>query len=464
MKNKTRKNHTARRSFLKSTGVLAAGLAINPKLSSGISRPANILYAEKPAILGGQPIRTASWPKWPIWNPETDDKRVLDTIRSGVWSRAGVANEFETEWAKTLGIKRSLTVANGTNALIVALKQFNIGAGDEVIVPPYTFIATISAVLLNGAIPVFADIDLETYQIDPARVAAKVTSRTKAIMPVHILGLPADMDSIMAIAKKHNLVVIEDACQAHLAEWDGKKAGTIGHAGCFSFQNSKNLPIGEGGAIVSNDDKFIDKCFSYQNYGYPYGTSVGTINTGSTMLGTKVRTTEYASAIGLTLLKRLESETATRNENAAYLKQRINKIPGLTVQKAYPKMTRAAWHLFSFRFDKNKFKGLSRAQFIKALRAEGIPCSSGYTPLLDMDFIKEAFESKNFKKMYSKEELNYEKYLANNRCPNNEILCNEQAVWLSQNMLLGSKSDMDDIVAAIDKVYKNADQLKISGK
>jgi dTDP-4-amino-4,6-dideoxygalactose transaminase len=357
-----------------------------------------------------------------------------------------------------------LTVANGTNALIVALNQFNIGAGDEVIVPPYTFIATISAVLLNGAIPVFADIDLETYQMDPAQVEAKITPRTKAIMPVHILGLPADMDSIMAIAKKHNLIVLEDACQAHLAEWDGKKVGTIGHAGCFSFQNSKNLPIGEGGAIVSDDEKFIDKCVSYQSYGYPYGTSVGTISTGSTMLGTKVRTTEYASAIGLTLLKRLDAETTTRNENAAYLKEKINKIPGLTVQRAYPKVTRSAWHLFSFRYDKGKFKGMSRDQFIKALRAEGIPCSSGYTPLLDMGFIKQAFESKNFQKMYSKEELNYEKYLANNKCPNNEVLCNEQAVWLTQNLLLGSKTDMDDIAAAVSKIHKNADQLKKSGK
>jgi len=469
MKNKAvRNNPTPRRSFLKSTGILAAGLVISPKLSVGAPQTASGLGSTldpgKLAILGGDPVRKAGWPKWPNWNPATDEKRVVDVLRSGVWSRAGVANEFEKEWAKTLGVKRSLTVANGTNALIVALNQFNIGAGDEVIVPPYTFIATISAVLLNGAIPIFADVDRETFQIDPAKIEAKITPRTKAIIPVHILGLPADMDKIMAIAKKHNLIVLEDACQAHLAEWDHKKVGTIGHAGCFSFQNSKNLPIGEGGAIVSNDEKFIDKCFSYQNYGYPYGTTVGAVSVGSTMLGTKVRTSEYASAIGLSMLPRLEAETATRNENAAYLKSKIEKIPGIVPYKLYDKVTRAAFHLFPFRYQKEGFNGLSREQFIKALRAEGIPCSSGYTPLMDMSFIKQAFESKNFQRMYSKKELDYAKYEKMNQCPVNDILCREEAMWLAKSMLLSTKADMDDIAAAIAKVQKNSEQLKKAGK
>lgn len=465
-----KRNSDTRRTFIKSAGVFAAGLVLSPSLAAsanennGIPGFSGSAVAGKPAILGGSPVRTKGWPKWPIWNPETDEKRVTDVLRSGVWSRANVSTQFEAEWAKTLGVKRSLTVVNGTNALIVALNQFNIGAGDEVIVPPYTFIATVSAVLLNGAIPVFVDVDRETFQIDPDKIEAKITPRTKAIMPVHILGLPCDMDRIMAIAKKHNLIVLEDACQAHLAEYDHKKLGTIGDAGCFSFQNSKNLPIGEAGAIVSNNDAFMDKCFSYQQYGYPYGTAAGGIGIGSLVLGTKVRTSEYASAIGLSLLPRLEQETATRNENAAYLKSKIEKIPGIIPYKLYPKATRCAFHLFPFRYQKQAFKGLSRADFLKALRAEGVPCASGYTPLMDMSFIKQAFESKNFKKMYSDQELDYNKYAAQNKCPNNDILCNEEAVWLYQFVLLGSKADMDDIATAIAKIHKNAGQLSKAGK
>ncbi|MGV3509291.1 MAG: DegT/DnrJ/EryC1/StrS family aminotransferase [Sphingobacteriaceae bacterium] len=451
------KNFDTRRKFIKSTGIFAAGLALNPSLSMANF---NINEGEKPAILGGKPVRTKDWQKWPIWNPETDEKPVVDVIRSGVWSRASIATEFEKEWAKALGVKRSLTVANGTNALIVALQQFDIGAGDEVIVPPYTFIATVSSVLLTGAIPVFADVDRETFQIDPDKIEAKITPRTKAIIPVHICGLPADMDRIMAISRKHNLIVLEDACQAHLAEYDHKKVGTIGDAGCFSFQNSKNLPIGEGGAIVSNDETFIDKCYSYHNYGYPFGTLVGSINVGSTMLGTKVRTSEYASAIGLSLLKRLDGETTTRNENAAYLKSQIAEIPGIIPYKLYDKVTRGAFHLFPFRYQKESFKGLSRSKFLKALKAEGIPCSSGYTSLIEMPFINEAFQSKNFKRMYSEKDLNYKEYLQRNKCSNNEILCTEEAVWLSQNLLLGTKSDMNDIASAMTKIYKNAEQLK----
>lgn len=469
MKPNTHKsNSETRRKFIKSTGMFAAGLALMPSLSIASENDKGLWsfltgkQDDKLAVMGGKPLRTKAWQKWPMWNPQTDEKRVVDSIRSGVWSRAGIANEFEAAWAKTLGCKRSLTVANGTNALIVALNQMNIGGGDEVLVPPYTFIATVSAVLLNGAIPVFVDVDRETFQMDPDKIEAKITPRTRAILPVHILGLPCDMDRIMAIAKKHNLLVLEDACQAHLAEYDHKKAGTIGNAGCFSFQNSKNLPIGEGGAIVSNDDTFMDKCFAYNNYGYPAGTASGAIGNGSPMLGTKVRTTEYASAIGLSLLPYLETQTATRNENAAYLKAKIEKIPGIVPYKLYPKVNRAAFHLFPFRFHQQKFKGLSRAKFLKALRAEGIPCSSGYTPLQKMDFIKSAFESKNFKRMYTAAELNYEKYMENNKCPNSDILC-EEAVWFTQNMLLGTKSDMDDIATAIAKIYKNAEELNKMG-
>src|SRR5690606_10580377 len=226
--------------------------------------------ANTPVILGGKPVwkdNKPAWIKWPVWKPESDEPGVLEVLRSGTWSRAGIVKQFEEKWAETIGARRCLTTVNGTNALICSLVNLDIGGGDEVILPAYTFIATPLAILQSGAIPVFVDTDPETFQMDPDKIEAKITSRTRAILPVHIGGLPSDMVKIMAIAKKHNLVVVEDACQAWLSEINHKKVGTFGNAGCFSFQNSKNIPMGEGGAIVSDDDAFIDRCFSYHNLG-----------------------------------------------------------------------------------------------------------------------------------------------------------------------------------------------------
>jgi dTDP-4-amino-4,6-dideoxygalactose transaminase len=350
-------------------------------------------------------------------------------------------------------------VVNGTNALAITLNQLDIRAGDEVLIPPYTFIATASAILANGAMPVFVDVDPETFQIDPAKIEAKITARTKAIMPVHILGLPADMPRILAIAKKHKLVVIEDACQAHLAEINHQKVGTLGDAGCFSFQNSKNLAIGEGGAVVSKDDAFMDRCFSYQNFGYPYGNVVGSVATGSIRQGTKLRITEYQAAIGLAQLARLDAETTTRSHNAAYLKARLDKIPGIVTYRLYDHVTRAAFHLFPFRYKKEAFSGMPRATFLQALQAEGVPCLSGYATLPDQLFLKDAFASKNFRKIYSREMLNFEGYTARNACPVNQQLCNEEAVWFTQNLLLGTPQDMDLIADAITRIHQHADKI-----
>jgi len=263
----------------------------------------------------------------------------------------------------------------------------------------------------------------------------------------------------MAIAKKHGLVVIEDACQAHGAEIGGRRVGSFGHAGCFSFQNSKNLAIGEGGAINSDDEKFMDRCYSYHNYGNPYGSVVGQVNAGTLIPGTKLRLTEYQAAIGLGQLKRLAGETEKRNANAAYLRGRISKIPGVIPYDLYDNVTKAAFHLFPFRYDKSGFKGLSRAAFIKAMEAEGIPCSEGYSPLNKMPYLQQAFESKNYKKMYTTAELDINAFNERNVCPLNDKLCDEEAIWFYQSMLLADKPDMDDIVNAIEKIHANADRL-----
>jgi dTDP-4-amino-4,6-dideoxygalactose transaminase len=335
----------------------------------------------------------------------------------------------------------------------------DIGAGDEVIVPPYTWISTIQAVLIAGAMPVFVDTDPETYQIDAEKIEEKITPRTKAILPVHILGMPADMVRIMEIAKKHNLLVLEDACQAWLAEINQQIVGTFGDAGCYSFQTTKHLPLGEGGAIVSDDEDFMDRCYSYHNVGFPYGGVIGDVGAGSVMLGTKLRITEYQAAIGLTLLENLDQQTTIRNKRAAYLRSKIKEIPGIIPYKLYDNVTRCAFHMFAFRYKEDEFKGLSRSDFLNSLRAEGIPCMSGYAPFLNTQpYIQHAFNTKNFKAMYPKEMLDFKNYSEKNQCPENDALCNE-AVWLFQSMLLADESDMDDVADAILKIKDNAENI-----
>jgi len=219
--------------------------------------------------------------------------------------------------------------------------------------------------------------------------------------------------------------------------------------------------MGEGGAIVSDDEEFMDRCYSFHNYGNAYGSTVGAVGGGTVMLGTKMRLSEYQAAIGLAQLVRFEDETNIRNENAALLKAKIEKIPGIIPYKLYDNVTRAAFHLFPFRYDKEQFKGMPRSTFLKALSAEGVPCSSGYGTLNKEPFLGHAFQTKNFRLMYPKEMLDINRYNEANQCPENDRLSGE-AVWLSQNLLLGSKQDMDDIAVAIEKIHANADKLKNS--
>lgn len=451
----------SRRKFLKAS--LIAGVGTVMELSSINKTFASVTpeQTRTAAILGGDPmIPHPSWPSWPIWKSETDEKKLIEVMRSGVWSRDKLVNEFEHKWAELIGSKRCLAVVNGTNALNTSLAQLGIGWGDEVLVTSYTFIASVSCILFNGAIPVFVDVDPETFQMDPDKIEEKITPNTKAIIPVHILGFPCDMERIMVIAKKHNLLVVEDACQAWLAEVNGKKVGTFGNAGCFSFQNSKNMAIGEGGAIVSDDDEFVDRCYSYHNYGNPYGSTAGQISAGTVMIGTKLRITEYQAAIGLAQMTRLKDQTELRNENGSYLKSRLQNINGITPYKLTPNVTKAAFHLFPFLYNKDEFHGLSRDKFIKALTAEGVPCSGGYSELNKMPFLKNAFNSKFFQKIYPKERLDYDRYMEENKCPMNAKLCNELAVWIPQNVLLGSKSDMSNIANAMIRIRENAEKIK----
>ncbi|MBN2376475.1 MAG: DegT/DnrJ/EryC1/StrS family aminotransferase [Sedimentisphaerales bacterium] len=407
------------------------------------------------AIRGGKPIRTKSWPSWPIWDKSAEDS-ILSVLRSGNWfrGRGTKVTEFEKKYAQVMGAKRCLATASGTTALLVAMQALGIDAGDEVIISPYTFIATYNVVFLNKALPVFADTDPETFQINPDKIEERINERTKAIIPVHILGLPANMDKINAIARKHNLVVIEDACQAWMAEWKGKKCGTLGDLGCFSFQNSKNLPSGEGGAVLGNNEEIMDRCYSIHNCGRRYGSIGG--SSAYPIRGSNRRMQEFQAVILMSQMQRLEKDAERRNQNAKYLTSQIKDIPGIIPHKLYAEVNRAAYHLYPFRYKKEHFNNVPLSKFLAALQAEGIPCSGGYGPQYKDELIEEALNSRGYQRLYSKERL--DKYREENHYPDNDQLCKE-AVWLSQTLLLTTKEDMDDIANAIRKVYQNRDQL-----
>jgi len=450
------KNNLTRRQFLAtSAGTFAAVASVTVPAYANAGGGAG-----KCAILGGKPVRAKPFSPWPIWDKGAEES-VLGVLRSGHWFRGSgtTVSQFEAKYASLLGAKRCVCTVNGTNALLTALHVLDIGVGDEVIVSPYTFIATYNVVLNSVALPVFADTDPETFLINPDKIEERITDNTRAILPVHILGLPANMDKINAIARKHDLKVIEDACQAWLAEWRGKKCGTLGDLGCFSFQESKHLPCGEGGAVVGNDEALMDFVQSFHNCGRPTGTIRG--KTGYPIMGTNRRMTEYQAAILLNQIQRLEADTARRVENANYLTSRIKDIPGIVPHKLCDGATRAVYHLYPFRYKKEQFNGLPRSRFLAALSAEGIPCSGGYGPQYRDELIEAALNSKNFKRAFSKQRL--AQYREELHYPANDQLCQE-AVWFTQNMLLGTRSDMDDIANAIQKVYENRDALLKSQK
>ena len=411
--------------------------------------------AGKLAILGGTPVRAKPWPAWPVWDRSAEES-VVEILRSGNWFRGQgtTVTQFEKAYADLLGVKRCVAMVNGTNSLLTALFMLDIGVGDEVIVSPYTFIATYNVVINSCALPVFADTDPETFQINPDTIEKRITENTRAILPVHILGIPANMDRINEIAKKHNLRVIEDACQAWLAQWRGKSCGTPGDLGCFSFQNSKHLPCGEGGAVVGNDEELMDRVHAYHNCGRAFGNMP---KTGpNSMIGTNRRMTEYQAAILLNQMKRLDADTELRWANGQYLTSKIKDIPGVVPHKLYEGVTRAVYHLYPFRYLKEHFNNAPREKFLAALSAEGIPCSGGYGPQYNDGLIEAALNSKNFKRAFSKARL--DRYRDELHYPGNDQLCKE-AVWIGQNMLLTGKQDMDDIANAIAKIYENRDKL-----
>ena len=377
----------------------------------------------------------------------------MGVLRSGKWYRGSgkAVDAFEAKFAAALGVPHCLAVANGTAALLTALHGLDVQAGDEVIVPPYTFIATVNAVLAKSALPVFVDTDARTFQMDASKIEAAVTERTVAVIPVYIAGAPPNLDKVMEVGRRRKLKVLEDAAQAHLGEWRGRKLGTLADAGTFSFQASKNLNAGEGGAVVSSNSDFIERCYAYHTNSSPRkGSQV------SPAQGVNLRLTEFQATLLMTQMERLEAQAKMRDANAAYLTQLLSEIPGITPAKLEDGCTRSAWHLYMFRYAEAQFSGLPRARFLLALAAEGVPCSSGYGPLNKQPFLENVLRGRGYQRLYSAERLR--RWRERNECPVNDKLCGE-AVWFTQTMLLGGRTDMEQITAAISKIRIHSAEL-----
>jgi dTDP-4-amino-4,6-dideoxygalactose transaminase len=352
---------------------------------------------------------------------------------------------FEERFARMHGCRHGIAVANGTVSLRLGLMAAGLAAEDEVIVPPYTFFSTASAVVEANMVPVFADIDLGSFNLDPQAFEAAITPRTRAVIPVHFAGQPAEMDHILAIAKRRKLLVIEDAAHAHGASYRNRPAGSLGDLASFSFQSTKNLTCGEGGIITTNDERLAEMCRSMHDCGrVPSGVWYEHhVISGNYRLG------EFQGAVLNAQLDRLESQATTRDRNGRYLARRLTAIPGLYPQKRPISCTRHAYHLFLLRIDVSEF-GAPRTAVIEAMRAEGIPCSAGYGFSLPRQpvFLQRAF-GPYLPRLA--DQLDY----ARTQCPNSDLICQEQGIWLEHPLLLGPRADIEDIYRAFEKVHES---------
>lgn len=406
------------------------------------------------AINGGSPVYSGSWPSWPVWD-DAERRALLDVLESGKWWYGACVQQFEHAFAAFQDAAYGITTTSGTTALETALLALGVGAGDEVIVPPYTFLATASAVLRVNAIPIFADIQPHTLCIDPDDVQRKITPKTKAIIPVHLAGHVADMDRLLAIARHHHLFVLEDACHAWGSQWRGKGVGALGNCGVFSFQASKNITSAEGGIILTNNPDLAKECRSYVNCGRAEGKPWYE----HYLLGSNLRMTEFQAALLLAQLTRLPSQNQRRIQTATYLYQTLRDIPAIRLIENDPRITRRAYHFFPFRLDLAALR-VSRDRFKQALAAEGIPTMIGY----DRPLYKNPLFQRSWRQgpascpvscPYYGKPVDYTSV----SCP----VCEEvvqDTLWLFHSVLLADDAAIECIPVAIKKLIDHLDELR----
>lgn len=402
------------------------------------------------ALLGGKPVRSTPFTVWPAFGRE-EEEALLEVLRSGSWGGYNEkVEEFEAAFAALHHVKHAISCANGTVALETALRALGVVCGDEVIVPPFTFVATATAVLLCHGAPVFVDIDPETLNLSPEAVEAAITPRTKAVIAVHFGGRPADMDALGAIARRHNLYVVEDAAHAHGAVWRGVPVGNFGVVGTFSFQAFKLVTSGEGGVMVTNDAAVASRLWSYCNQGRRKGGEWYKHFT----LGSNYRLTGFQAAILNAQLRKLPEQSRIRAENADYLRSQLRSFSGLAMAERDTRAEREPYYLVTLRYDPSCFSGISRDLFVRALEAEGVPAQRAYPYPL---YRNPVFARRNLPPCACeswKAPQDYETLCL----PESERICHE-GIWLEHSLFLGTRQDVDDILAAFGKVQRLAASL-----
>jgi dTDP-4-amino-4,6-dideoxygalactose transaminase len=410
------------------------------------------------AILGGPKTRMEAYPKWPVWD-ERDVQAVAEVIRSGRWGGFPYPGpktaELARKFSELQGGGYAVPMINGTVTMEVALRATGIGWGDEVIVPAYTFQATASAPMAAGAIPVIVDVDANTYCLDPKAAEKAITPKTKAIIPVHLGSNMTDMDAIMELAEKHNLIVIEDCAHAHGAKWRGRGAGTIGHFGSFSLQSSKTLTSGEGGILLCRTPELAALAASIIDCGRPHALGGGEEDAnGLAMQGGNFRLSELQAALALVGIERFPSQAKQREEMAAYMDEALSEVPGVRVMKHDERHTTRSFYRYIFAIDPNQF-GVEHELLCGALDAEGIDCWVGYEAMSNYELFqpqKSKLAVPNaFPEYFNFKEMNL---------PEAVRACEHEAVWLDENIFRAGTKGVDDAVAAIKKIQKNAAGLK----
>ena len=403
------------------------------------------------AILGGPKTRTEEYPGWPVFDQREVDA-VAEVIRSGQWGGYPYpgphTQKFLADFLAFQGGKYAIYAANGTVTMEIALRAAGIGWGDEVITPAYTFQATAAAPMAAGAIPVIVDVDPQSYCIDPKAIEAAITPRTRAIIPVHLGSLMADMDAIMDIAERHNLIVIEDCAHVHGAQWRGQGAGAIGHFGSFSLQSSKILTAGEGGVLICKTKELADAAASVVNCGRPPDEH-GPV----TIMGANFRGSELHAALACVQLERLPEQTREREEMVAYMDEALSEIPGVRVLRPDSRLTRRAVYRYILAIEPEVW-GVEHDVVCAALDAEGVDAWVGYEAMHHYELFQPKL-SRLPVPMAFPERFDFSQM----DLPVAERACQHEAVWLSEGVFRSGKQGVDDAVAAIRKVQRNAGEL-----
>lgn len=416
---------------------------------------------KKLALFGGKKIREKSYPVHPVIT-DAEKNAVLEVLESGNLSTFIASSgehflggkkirEFEKKFAEYIGTNYAVAFNSATSALHAAIVAVGVNPGEEVVVPPYTFTSTATSSLMHNAIPIFSDVKRDIFCLDPTKLETVLSPLTRAIVPVHLFGHPCDMDEILKFSKMHNLKVIEDCAQSPGGKYKGKMVGTMGDCGIFSFQETKNMMTGEGGMLVTNDERVAKTAQMVRNHGEVLLSSQTERTYRSEILGWGYRMTELEAALGIVQLSKLDNMNEERIKLADYLTSNLQKIDGFKHTRY--NFVKHVYYVYAMSYDEKRI-GIPRDIFCEAMRAEGIPFFGGYVRPLYLSPLYT--ERKAFAFKHYKGNAKYEKGI----CPITELLHEKELVMTPVCRPPATIDDMDDIIHAITKVVDNKKELK----